>query len=111
MITRKNIDDSRVVIDPGKVIDNNNAHELVSILFDLQEQGYKNIIINMAHLDFISSAGVGSIIGTMESFREDGGDIILCNLSEKIRHILRILDLEDYLTIVENEDLAVRQCS
>lgn len=111
MITRKNIDDSRVVIDPGKVIDNNNAHELVSIFFDLQEQGYKNIIINMAHLDFISSAGVGSIIGTMESFREDGGDIILCNLSEKIRHILRILDLEDYLTIVENEDLAVRQCS
>lgn len=111
MITRKNIDDNRVIIDPGKLVDNNNAHELVSVLLDLKEQGYKNIIINMARLDFLSSAGVGSIIGTLESFREAGGDIILCNVSEKILHILKILDLEDYLTITENEELAVKQCS
>jgi anti-anti-sigma regulatory factor len=49
---------------------------------------------------------VGSILGSVETSRAAGGDIILCNASEKIRHIFEILDLCDYLTIVETEEAA-----
>ena len=59
----------------------------------------------MEGLEFLSSAGVGSMLGTVEVSREMGGDIVLCGPSEKIVHILEVLDLCDYLTILSREQV------
>ena len=53
----------------------------------------------MTRLEFLSSAGIGSIVGTVALFREREGDIILTNVGPKIKHILDVLDLADYLTV------------
>ncbi len=110
MITRKQVDENVLIIFPEKVLDNNNAHEMSETISQAQSEGYKYIIMNLSALDFISSAGVGSILGSVGSSREMGGDIILCHASEKIRHIFEILDLCDFLTIVENEGAAMNVC-
>jgi len=88
-----------VIIKTGKQLDNNNAHEMVETIVSIQIEGYKFIILDMLQLEFISSAGVGSILGTIEASREIGGDIILCNASNSIMQVLEVLDLADYLTI------------
>ncbi len=106
-ITKTVINDDVVVIKPIKTLDNNNAHEMVNIITGVQEDGYKTIVMDMTDLEFLSSAGVGSILGTIETSREVGGDIILCNVPESINHILDILDLIDYLTIRENKEKAI----
>jgi anti-sigma B factor antagonist len=106
MITRNDIDQTSVIINPGKVLDNSNAQEATEFMAGLQEDGYQNIIIDMKDLEFLSSAGVGSILGAVGRAREMHGDIILCNISEKVLHILEILDLCDYLTIRQNEKAA-----
>jgi anti-anti-sigma factor len=111
MITRKNIDEESVVINPGKVMDNSNAHEVTKFITALQAEGCKNIVIDMSDLEFLSSAGVGSILGTVGRAREMGGDIILCNLSKRVLHILDVLDLCDYLTIEETEEAAREVCT
>ena len=111
MITRNNIDEDSVVINPGKVMDNSNAHEVTKFIMALQAEGCKNVILDMSHLEFLSSAGVGSILGTVGKAREMGGDIILCNLSKKVLHILEVLDLCGYLTIKEDEEAAKEVCA
>ena len=110
MISRKQVDESVVIISPEKVLDNNNAHEMSEAIMQAQSEGFKYIVLNLSRLDFISSAGVGAILGSVESSRSSGGDIILCNASAKIRHIFEILDLCDFLTIVENEEAAMGMC-
>jgi anti-anti-sigma factor len=111
MITRKNIDKESVVINPGRVMNNSNAHEVTHFIVALQAEGYKNIIMDMSELEFMSSAGVGSILGTVGRAREMGGDIILCSLSDRVHHILEVLDLCNYLTIKDNEEAARQVCS
>lgn len=111
MITRRKIDSKSVVIDPGRALDNSNAHEMTEVMSSLHDDGYKYIIVDMTSLEFLSSAGVGSILGAVGRSRAAGGDIILCNLSERILHILSILDLCDYLTIREDEEAARESCS
>ena len=111
MITRNNIDQESVLINPGRVMDNSNAPEVTQFITALQAEGFKNVIIDMGQLEFLSSAGVGSILGTVGRAREMGGDIILCNLSDRVLHILEVLDLCDYLTIRENEEAAKAVCS
>ena len=110
-INSKTIDEDTVVIDPGIQLDNSNAHEMVEIIAGAQAQGHKYLIIDMRSLEFLSSSGVGAIIGSVEVSREAGGDIILCNVSETISNILRVLDLMDFLTIKSDTEDALNTCS
>ena len=108
--TRQVLQDNTVVIDTGRVLDNNNAHEMVTMISNCQAEGYVNIILDMAQLEFLSSAGVGSILGTIEVSREAGGDIVLCNVSPNILHILEVLDIDEYLKISGNREEASSAC-
>lgn len=87
------------VVSPGKMLDNYNAGEMVEALVSARAGGVRFVIIDMAELEFISSAGVGSLLGTVSSFREQGGDLILCNVPPSVLHVLKVLDLDTYFTI------------
>ncbi len=109
-ITQQTLRDDTLLLNPGKMLDNSNAHEMVEIITTALSSGFKYVIIDMCHLEFLSSAGVGSILGTVETFREAGGDLILCNLSSTIQHVLEVLDLDEYLTIKDDKEEAVKLC-
>ena len=98
-IIQQQVSDNSLNLKTATVLDNSNAHEMIEILTDAHKRGFINIVIDMSDLGFISSAGVGSILGTVELFREAGGDIILCNLTPSVVHVLEVLDLTDYLTV------------
>jgi anti-sigma B factor antagonist len=110
MISQKKVDDNCFIIYPDKVLDNSNAHEMSEAITKVQAEGGKYIIVNLSGLEFISSAGVGSILGSVESSRGKGGDIVLCGASDKIRRIFEILDLCDFFTMVEDEEVARALC-
>lgn len=100
------INDDTWVIAVGTALDNSNALEMLNAIRGAYEGGFRRIIIDMAKLEFLSSAGVGSILGSIEDIREQGGDIILCHLSPQIRHVFEVLDLADYFTMTESRDTA-----
>lgn len=109
-ISHRVLKDDTIIINPGKVLDNNNAHLMVEAINAAKAKGFKFIIMDMAKLEFLSSAGVGSILGNIETVRETGGDIILCNVPEVILHVLEVLDLADYFTIKPDEQGAATLC-
>ena len=98
-ITKKPLGDNKLVVDPGSSLDNSNAGEMLEIIYSALSDGVKYLILDMANLEHLSSAGVGTILGTLDEFREADGDIILCNVPENILHILQVLDLTGFLTI------------
>jgi anti-sigma B factor antagonist len=110
VISSKRIDETVVVIYPANVLDNNNAHEMKDAISRAKSGGCKHIILNLSGLEFISSAGVGAIISSVQSSREAGGDTIICSASNKILHIFKILGVCDFLTIAENEEAARDLC-
>ena len=109
-IKQQVVRDDTIIVNPGRVLDNSNAHEMVSVIMEAQQNGYVNIILDFAELEFLSSAGVGSILGTVENSRDAGGDIYLCNLRETILHVLTVLDLQEYLTIKTTRQEATAAC-
>jgi anti-anti-sigma factor len=110
MISRRSSSGDSIIIRPCRVLDNSNAHEMSKAISQAQVEGWKYIIIDMSELQFLSSAGVGSILGGVGRSRERGGDIILCDLPDKILHVLEILDLCDYLTIKSSGEIARDLC-
>jgi anti-anti-sigma factor len=101
-------DDTRVIA-AASVLDNSNAEEFSSLLMDLHAVDIRHIVVDMSELEFMSSAGIGAIVGTVELFRERGGDIILAHVNDKVSKILQVLGLSDYLTIVASTEAAVAQ--
>lgn len=104
------ISDRVIAILLGQMLDANNADEVVQTIIEAQARGVKFVIIDFEKLEFLSSAGVGAIIGTIDSFRDIGGDIVLCNVSETTCHVLRVLDLLNFLTIVRTRQEAIAFC-
>lgn len=108
MIPYQTINDQTALIKAERELDNDNAHEMVETITELQNNDFKFILLDFSDLEFLSSAGVGSILGTIEISREMGGDIIICNASGKIMHILELLDLLEYFTMKQTIDEAVK---
>jgi stage II sporulation protein AA (anti-sigma F factor antagonist) len=103
--------DDCLLIEAGRTLDNSNAGQLIDTITQAQDRGYKFIILDCSSLKRLSSAGVGSILGTVETSRTQGGDIVLCHLSAAIHHVLDVLDLTGYLTIESVQEEAIARCA
>jgi anti-anti-sigma factor len=110
MIETKQIDSETLIIRPGRVLDNNNAHEVMHAVEAAIKDGKRFIVGDMALVEFLSSAGVGSLISSLSVLGSNGGSLVLYNLSEKILHVLEVLDLHDYMPMESSYELALARC-
>ncbi len=74
----------------------------------LDEKKY-TILVNLKDLDYISSAGLGVFMGFIEEIRENGGDIKLSNLSERVFKVFDLLGFPALFKIFNEEEEAVSQ--
>ncbi len=101
---------SVLLVSPGRMLDNNNAPVMFETLKTALSQGFKYVIVDMSRLEFLSSAGVGAILGAVKVFRDINGDIIIINASETVLHIFQMLDIADYLTVKHSWAEAAALC-
>src|SRR5271156_1509448 len=74
----------------------------------LIDSGKKKIILNFAGINYMDSAGVGQLIGTLTTTRSRGGQIKILKPSNEIRKLLELTQLSKVVEIHEDEDSAVR---
>ncbi len=73
-------------------LDAHTAPELERFLEDTIRNGKKaKLVLDFTLLEYISSAGLGVLMGFVEETREAGGDIKLASVPEKIYHVLDLL--------------------
>lgn len=72
------------VVEPRGFINAHTVRQFESSLEEVVQNGRYAILLNCRQLSYISSAGLGAIMGLIETVRERGGDIQLCNLQENV---------------------------
>lgn len=75
----------------------------------LLHEGKYKILVDMLHLEYISSAGLGVFMGFIEEVREKGGDIKLCNLSAKVYRVFDLLGFPTLFDILKTEEEALEK--
>ena len=85
----------------GSVRMGEGAVSLRNALRGLVEQGKKKILLNLGGVKNIDSSGIGELIANYTTLSRDGGQLILLNLTEKIRDLLVITKL---LTVFDSYD-------
>lgn len=71
---------------------------LTVYLEDQIKRGNKRIVLDMARLDFMSSAGIRTVLTSTRTARASGGDLALATVPDLI---LRVLDLGGVLALVQ----------
>jgi anti-sigma B factor antagonist len=77
------------------------------LIADLIGKGHKQILLNLADVDYIDSSGLGSLIAALASVRKQGGDLKLVNLTNNVIDVMQITRLYTVFDIANDEATAV----
>jgi anti-sigma B factor antagonist len=77
----------------------------------LLNQGLKKIVLNLADVPYVDSAGLGEIVRTYTTVSKQGGTLKLLNLTKRITDLLSITKLLTVFETFDNENEAVRSFS
>lgn len=72
----------------------------------------KDVIVNLAGLDFIDSAGIRILVRLNRQAQKGGGILIACGMRRNVRHLLSIVGVDRLLQVEENlaaAELALRR--
>lgn len=106
-IRRSDLNPECTVVEVEGFLDAYTVAELEEAFNTLIKDKKFKLIVNLAKLDYISSAGLGTFMGVIDEIRDNHGDIVLTNLSPKIFKVFDLLGFSELFQIVETEAQAV----
>jgi len=95
------------VLLPAGFINAHTVRDFEDALEKLVTDGRYTILLNCKDLNYISSAGLGAIMGLIESVREHDGDILLSNLQDNVYTIFDTLGFTQLYRVFGEEDQAL----
>jgi anti-anti-sigma factor len=90
-------------------INNQGGEEIAKVSYELLDQGYKVLLLNLAGTKIVNSIGISILIEIIEKMIEKGGRIAFCCLTPVIHKTFQIMGLANYATIFVDEDAAVKE--
>jgi anti-sigma B factor antagonist len=105
-IRSKVLEDTAVLYPKGH-LDAHNVDRFEKEMVKLIGNHVVNIIINCKELNYISSAGMGIIMGYLDEIREKGGDIKLCCVDERVYEIFDLVGFTEIYDFLDTEETAV----
>lgn len=75
----------------------------------LVHQGQKNILVNMAGVTHVDSAGLGELVAAFTTVSKTGGSMKLVNLTTRLRDLLAITKLLTVFDTFDSEQEALKQ--
>jgi len=91
--------DSAVVIFEGPLTFGMSLSLADSQLRGLVERGVNKLVLDLAHVPYCDSAGLGAIVYIYGLAKQQGGMIRLCDLSERVAAMLRMTTTDSFLPI------------
>jgi len=107
-IEERNVGDVVVLDMKGKITLGEGDELLKDKVNSLVNQGHKKIILNLADVPYVDSAGLGEIVRCYTTVSRKGGKLKLLNLTKKIQDLLAITKLLTVFETYDSEEEAVR---
>ena len=74
----------------------------------LLDQDHRQLLLNLADVDYIDSSGLGEVVRSYTTVRNEGGNLKLLSLTTKVRDLMQITKLLTVLDVFEQESDALK---
>ncbi|MFQ5498410.1 MAG: STAS domain-containing protein [Candidatus Zixiibacteriota bacterium] len=102
------VENDVVVIDiSGKIMGGEETTLFHGKIHEYIKQNKKNVIIDLAKVDWMNSVGLGMLISALTTVKNSGGRLVLANIT-KIESILTITRLISVFEHYDSRDAAVK---
>lgn len=98
--------DGVAVIYTDGYINNQGGEEIAKVAYELLEEGYKCLLLNLSGTKIVNSIGISILIEIIEKMIEIKGKLAFCNLTPTIDKTFHIMGLAQYTSIFPTEDEA-----
>lgn len=89
-------------VSPYGAIDFNTYQEFDEKLKPLLVKPVKGVVMDLAHVDYISSSGLGSLLSVKKALLKIDGRLVFCNLKPAIKKLFDILKALPTENVFEN---------
>ncbi len=97
--------DIHILVITGR-LDALTAPEAEVVLNRAVDDGASRMVVNLAGLEYISSAGLRVLLATAKRLAREDGKMVLCALQDDVRQVFEISGLLFVLTVAATEDMA-----
>ncbi|NWG16592.1 MAG: STAS domain-containing protein [Chloroflexi bacterium] len=94
------------LIEVSGRIDSTNAHEFGEALLGEIDKGHIQIVLDLAQVDYMSSAGLREIVSALKKVR-GSGDLRLAQPSPRVQEVLEMAGLDSIFQIYPDQVAAV----
>ena len=106
-IDMRKIRDVCILDCSGKITLGEGTMSIRNTAKDVVQGGAKKIILNLAGITYIDSAGVGELVGAYVTAGNNGAKLKLLGLTGKLREVLTITKLLTVFEVFDSEAAAV----
>ena len=110
-ITERALADVMILDLKGKITLGAGDELLKDKVNSLVNQGQRKIVLNLAEVPYLDSAGLGEVVRAYTTVSRQGGSLKLLNLTKRITDLLSITKLLTVFDTFDSEDEAVRSFS
>lgn len=106
-VDMRTVGDVYILDCSGKITLGEGTMSIRNTVKDVQQGGAKKILLNLAGITYIDSAGVGELVGAYVTAGNNGAKLKLLGLTGKLREVLTITKLLTVFEVFDNETAAV----
>jgi anti-anti-sigma factor len=100
---------TKAVVAPAGELDHHTADLLREPLDALVEEGFGNLVVDCAHLEFCDSTGLNVLLGTRLKAEAAGGAVHLAGMRPAVAKVFAITGAEAVFTVHDSLDDALRE--
>jgi anti-sigma B factor antagonist len=110
-ITDRDVNGVSVLDLDGRIVLGDESNAFRERFKTLMAAGKKKIVLNLAGVTYIDSAGLGTLVATFNNARSQGATLKLANLGAKSKEVLQLARLMTFFDIFESDSAAVASFS
>jgi anti-sigma B factor antagonist len=100
-IRERAVDGVTVLQLSGKIVLGEGEVQIRDRIKDLLADGQRKILLNLADVSYIDSAGLGTLISSFATVKREQGELKLANLTNRVQDLLAITKL---ITVFDTYD-------
>ena len=105
------VEDGITVVQPDGRIDTEAAEQLDQVLQAALASGSHKIVVDMSKVEYISSAGLRSLAAVLVRCRDEGGDMKLAALNERVTRVFKIIGFDLLMSVSDTVETAISEFS
>ena len=95
----------------GDLVSEADTSKLKEKIHSLVSDNIKRVVLDLAGVEFINSSGLGTLISSLTTLKNSGGDLRLAGLGERVENLFVITKLVKVFETYETVDRALSSFS